>query len=549
MAMLGTVLFVVALAASIAIHEWGHFLTARWFGMRAERYFIGFGPTVWSTHRGETEYGVKALPFGGFVRIAGMAHGDRRLAPVAAHVFDRDAVASDREDAATTAGVALAEVPAVPGKTWTRLDAELERRGVPETTRQELTGGTRDRLPADATAQEAADVFREVAATVLPATGKVGDLRHRVLRGDEGRFFKDRPAWQRAIVLSAGSGMHFIQAIVLLFVAFWAFGVEPTTTIAEVLPDTPAAEAGLDAGDRLVAVGGERLGRFEEARELLSARPGEPVEVTVERDGSTETVRMTPAIVVGDLPPDSEAAAAGLAPRDRIIAIDGQEVSGLADVRGATGEVTLTVERYVAEDGETRTERAELQLAAEALDEVELTGMAGFVPDVSRMGLASAVRETFVGEGSFPAMVGATFQAFGAILGPEGLGALPEQLAGAERNPTGASLASPVGLAQVAGEGTATAGLFFLLGLLAALNVFIGIFNLVPLPPLDGGHLAVLAVERTVNAVRARRGVPTDYEVDPRTITAIALPVIVVLGLVFIAVLILDITNPLQLPQ
>src|ERR1700728_4461314 len=69
---LGVIIFVVALLFSVMLHETGHFVTAKAFGMKATRYFVGFGPTIWSTWRGETEYGIKALPFGGFVKIIGM---------------------------------------------------------------------------------------------------------------------------------------------------------------------------------------------------------------------------------------------------------------------------------------------------------------------------------------------------------------------------------------------------------------------------------------------------------------------------------------------
>jgi membrane-associated protease RseP (regulator of RpoE activity) len=76
MSLLGWVIFVVALLFSVMLHESGHFVAAKKFGMKATQYFIGFGTTLWSTHRGETEYGVKALPFGGFVKIVGMTSMD-----------------------------------------------------------------------------------------------------------------------------------------------------------------------------------------------------------------------------------------------------------------------------------------------------------------------------------------------------------------------------------------------------------------------------------------------------------------------------------------
>jgi regulator of sigma E protease len=288
---------------------------------------------------------------------------------------------------------------------------------------------------------------------------------------------------------------------------------------------------------------------------VLAGQPGEPVVLLVDPAGQEVEVDLVTAVVVGDLQPGSALVEAGLEPRDRLVAVDGREVTAAGDVAAAiaSGEaVSVTVERVtVGEDGELATERHEATVPAEAARELseELIGLAGFVPGSEGVGPLTAAQMTFVGEGSFPAMVVATFEAFGQIFGPEGIGAIPEQLAGGERDPTGASLASPVGLAQIAGEGTTRAGLFFLLGLLAALNVFIGIFNLLPLPPLDGGHLAVLGVERSVNAVRSARGLAPDYRVDPRTITAIAIPVIFLLGALFLAVLALDIVNPLRLPQ
>ena len=76
MSVLGWGIFVLAVAISLSVHEAGHFLTAKAFGMKATRFFIGIGPTVWSMRRGETEYGVKAIPFGAFVKVVGMTSLD-----------------------------------------------------------------------------------------------------------------------------------------------------------------------------------------------------------------------------------------------------------------------------------------------------------------------------------------------------------------------------------------------------------------------------------------------------------------------------------------
>src|ERR1700721_4702460 len=130
--LLGVVIFVVALLVSVMLHEAGHFVMAKRFHMKVTQFFVGFGQTIWSTMRGETEYGVKALPLGGFVKITGM------------------------------------------------------------------------------TALEDVD----------PA--------------DEPRTFRRKPGWQRAIVLLAGSFMHFALAFVLLFGLAVGIGVQNTTTIGQV---------------------------------------------------------------------------------------------------------------------------------------------------------------------------------------------------------------------------------------------------------------------------------------------------------------------------
>src|SRR5450432_1512642 len=168
--LLGVVIFIVALLVSIMLHEAGHFLTAKKFHMKVTQFFVGFGQTVWSRMRGETEYGVKALPLGGYVKIVGMT--------------------------------ALEEVD-----------------------------------PAD-----------------------------------EARSFRRQPGWQRAIVLVAGSFMHFALALVLLFLLAVGIGVTNTTVIGSVskcLPQTvteldhgtcganaapaPARVAGIQAGDKIVS--------------------------------------------------------------------------------------------------------------------------------------------------------------------------------------------------------------------------------------------------------------------------------------------------------
>jgi regulator of sigma E protease len=477
-------LFVVALIAAIALHELGHFWTARRFGMRADRYFIGFGPTVWSTRRGETEYGVKAIPAGGFVRIRGMTPVDERLQPVIDTLVDRDAMAADRREQAQRAGVDVLEVPAVPDTTWERLDTILMERGASEDLRQRMVDRTRRNAGSDATAEEVARFLHEVIVTEVPDTGSVGDLHHRLVKGDEDRFFHDRPAWQRAIVLSAGSAMHFLIAVVALLGGL-LFLAQPTgepLPIVEIVQEESAAQAaGLQPGDRIVSVAGTATADFAEVRELIRQRPEQPTSIVVDRDGEQLTLTVTPSRAVDE----------------------------------TTGEAF---------------------------------GLAGFVPRerTERMPVGQAFYETFIGPSSVPAMIWASLVGIVNVFGPEGLGQLFQQLTGqAERGFEGGM--SIVGASQVAGQAVTAFGLMSLLLLIAAVNVFIGVFNMLPLPPLDGGHLAVLGWEQSVNRVRRLRGRPADYTVDARSIAAIMIPVLVIVGVVSLGLIWLDITNPIRL--
>ncbi len=463
--------FAVALIGAIMLHELGHFATARWFGMKADRYFLGFGPTLWSTKRGETEYGVKALPLGGFVRICGMSPTDDRNASVMDTVFPF--------------GEPLPEDP------WGALEEELRRRGTPRQTTEHICRRTRATVESRIDPGEIRDVLREVIITEVEDTGRVGDLRHRLLEGDRGRFFHDRPPWQRAIVLFAGSGMHFVLAFVTLFAAAaflpqWTGDLD--TRVAQVIEDSPAEEAGLQPGDRVVGVEELRADEYSVLRDAIRERPGEPISVVVERDGEELALLMVPE---------------------------------------------------VNEDPETG----------------EGFGTVGFAPELElrRVGAVDALEQALVGEvapgrviGVIPMFVG-SIEGIINVFSPSGLADIVAQATGQqERDVEGA--VSIVGAAALAGQASEGAlGLLAILGLFAAINVFIGIFNLAPVPPLDGGHLAILGIEKVVNTLRRLRGKAADYTVDPRVFAAIAIPVIAGL-LVLMGLLIwLDITDPIQL--
>lgn len=407
MVLLGIVAFVVALIVSVVLHEAGHFLTARRYGMKATQFFVGFGPTLWSRQRGETEYGFKAIPAGGFVKIVGM----------------------------------------------TPLE-EIEPQ-------------------------------------------------------DEDRAFYRQSAGKKAVVLSAGSVVHFIIAVVLVFGIVFGFGTvddtdppvvsAPSATLpvsVEVVGDrgvaseqtVPAPAAGvLERGDLVLAVDGAAVGTWQDVVAAVRERPGQSVELLVERDGAQRTLSITPVEVT----------------RPALDA-DGELLAGRTETVGAIG-------------------------VAQGVRFVRPGPVEGVGESVDLVG----------------AIISGTYTAI-----TEKLGTITG-IYGPERDPEG--LIGVVGAARVSGEVAAIEIPFaqraaqFLI-LIAGINFFIGVFNLLPLLPLDGGHLAVLGYENGRDRLRRLRGYRGEIQrVDFNKLMPLTYAVVLAfIGLtVFIAGA--DIVNPVRL--
>ena len=487
---LAITVFVVGLVVAILVHELGHLVTAKRFGMRADRYFVGFGPTLWSTRRGETEYGLKAFPLGGFVRIVGMTPLDERRLPVVDEVFHPQALAADRKAASQRHGGDPLEQDNLPDPTWERLAQVLEERGTSADVAERIVRRTRNSVPDYPTAADGRQALNEVLVTEVGDSERLGDLPYRLLHGDEGRFFHDRPAWQRAVVLVSGPATHILIAFAALLGSYLflpQLTVEPV--VAGVVPDSPAQQAGLQEGDRIVAVAGIRSTDYIELRDAIRNRPGLTTDLVIERDGSEEVVSVVPQRRA------DEATGASI---------------GFLGFSPTIDEIRFT--------------------PSEAIEEAAIGR-----PD--ELGLSPG--------GVLP-LVPASIEGLARVFSPQGLTALVSTASG--QTDRGAETpVSIVGVANIAGQAEGgEQGLAFFLMLVAVVNVFFLVLNLIPLPPFDGGHLAVVGIEKVVNMVRSLSGKAQDFTVDPRAIVAVTLPVLAILGTVLVATLWLDITDPIR---
>ena len=364
----------LGLAFLILIHEAGHFYTARAVGMRPRKFYIGFPPALAKMRRKGIEYGVGAIPLGGYVKIPGMHR------PAAS-------------DVDVHLGRAVHEAP--------------ELVGAVERTKRALVRADYEAARAEIPALEEAAARAELSPVARRGVERgVGELRDATGMDAYWR----QPAWKKIAVIFAGPGTNLVFAVLLLAIVF-TFGVrQATLTVDEVAAAYPADIAGLRAGDTIIAADGKRVEHFDDLYSTIQSTEGEQVTLTVRRQGRDVDLAITPTKEMGG------PYLIGFAPTAETVRRAPDEAIGLALDR--TWEVT-----------------------------------------------------TLIGQG------------------------LARLATGEGRE----DLSSPVGITQVSSQAV-DIDIRLYLQLLAFISLSLAIFNLLPLLPLDGGHIAFSLIE----AVRRR---------------------------------------------
>lgn len=469
---------VAAIIVMIFLHELGHFVMARRAGMLATEFFIGFGPKIFSFKRGETEYGLKVIPAGAYVRIIGM---------------------SSMEE-------------------------------------------------------------------VDPAL--------------ESRTYRQKSFWQRIGVAVAGSSMHFILALLLLMTQFLFIGAPEGErwTVGSITTGSAAQAAGMKTGDEITKFDGKPIKSFDDFRdELKGIEPGR-ANLTVVRDGSEQVIPIDLStrlkligtigedvdiidtghgLILGEPRPDGVAVASGLVGGSSLIAVDGSPVDSLDGVGAVVAKSDGGPTRLETRDksGTTTTHSFNLGTATATTTPTAFVGV-GEQRVLTRQNPASAAWSSIK---TFGNVTWVSIKGIGQFIWPPNMiRFVTNTVSGAdvtdrttkptpaESTPLGAGASRPISIIGVAmlGSDLSSQNLASLVQFLALINVFFGVFNLFPMLPFDGGHVAIAVYEKVREL---RSGTKQRYLSDVSKMAPFAYAVVGILAVVGLLAMFLDITQGVSL--
>lgn len=412
---IGILAFIFILGAAVTLHEFGHFLVAKLLKIRVETFSFGFGPRLFGRKIGTTDYRISAIPLGGYVKLG----GDESNAPI--------------------------------------------------------EGGGASDIP-------------------------------------DNERFDLRPRYQRILVAIAGPVMNILTALSIPFAGALIYGVQatPPPVVRQMLPGGAAEVAGLKPGDRIVAFDGNENPKWRTVADDALLSPGQPIPLEVERNGQRTKLTIKPTahtedgetvgfldflpdygnvpIVVREVVPNSPAAEAGLRVGDRIVAVNGEPVKSAEQVtqfiREHKGQpITLRVGR----GGST----LEISATPRLLNPQESRERLGFTPDeeipYQRVGLVGALSEGIETNVEFIRVTG---KALGQLF--------------AGKRSVRNTISGPIGIYRVASTSAIRLGWAGVFATLGFLSLNLGIFNLLPIPVLDGGAIFLLLIEGLLATVGMR---------------------------------------------
>ncbi len=401
--------FLVVLGVLVAFHELGHFLAARWVGVKVLKFSLGFGPKLIGRQVGETEYLLSAVPLGGYVKLFG----------------------EDETEAST-----------------------------PE---------------------------------------------------DRRRSFAHQSLWGKVLIVAAGPGFNFILAY-LIFAGWLSTGAPlfvPTfrdlsADVEALVPGSPAANAGLEIGDRVVKVNGKDISTKTELLDAVARSKGQPVALEVRRDGRLKAFTVTPVPAPGEQPAGEDmfytigveetpplvtsvmhgqpASAAGFQPGDRVVSIEGQPIYSWA-------QMTTHVKNHPQQPLRVEVLRNGQRVPLTVTPSAEKVTINGQTVEVGKIGISGPGRSLMRSDNPLEA----AYHGIEATWGWTELTTigLYKMIVG---DISSKNIGGPLTIANISGE-AASQGASSVVFLIAILSINLGVLNLLPIPILDGGHLLFFLIE------------------------------------------------------